>query len=72
MKNVIKDSQEREFRKPEFKDIAEITAFKQEFQEADSGMDGTGILVRSSAEEWIDYNQQMERGNNPSSRHCLQ
>ena len=63
---------EREFRRPKYDDIAEITAFKQEFQESNSGMDGTGTLVRCNAEEWLDYNQQMEKGNNPQSLHCLQ
>lgn len=64
--------QEMEFRKPASKDIAEIRVFKQEFLESDSGMDGTGILVRSSAEEWLVYNQQMEKGDNPNALHCLQ
>lgn len=53
MENVI-------FRKPEYCDIDEITAFKQECQAAGSGMDGTGILFRSSAEEWLEYNKSLE------------
>ena len=40
-----------EFRKPNLGDIEEITSFKKEFADNNSGMDGTGILVKSSAEE---------------------
>lgn len=61
-----------EFRKPNSGDIAEIAAFKEEFQEHKSGMDGTGILIQSSPEEWLLYNRQMENGENPQSLHCLQ
>ena len=45
------------FRKPEEGDIAEINAFKQEFRENNSGMDGTGTLVRCDAEEWLCYHR---------------
>ena len=44
----------REFRKPSRSDAAEITAFKEAFAAANSGMDGTGILFRSTAEEWLE------------------
>ena len=43
-----------EFRKLTRSDAAEITAFKEEFAAAGSGMDGTGILFRSTAEEWLE------------------
>lgn len=60
------------FRKPEERDIAEIGAFKQEFQEQGSGMDGTGILVRCDAGEWLCYNRKMENREEPEGLHCLQ
>ncbi len=44
-----------EFRKPNCNDISEITDFKKEFQDNNSGMDGTGILFRSNPEEWLKY-----------------
>lgn len=69
---IMNNSPATEFRKPNAGDIAEISAFKAEFQEHKSGMDGTGTLVRSSAEEWLLYNQQMENGENPQGLHCLQ
>lgn len=72
MKDFTNDGNARQFRKPESRDIAEIAAFKQEFQEAGSGMDGTGTLVRCSAGEWLLYNRQMENGDNPHALHCLQ
>ena len=61
-----------EFRKPNFSDVEEITSFKMEFEEAHSGMDGTGILVRCSAEEWLNYIKEMERREDPNGIHCLQ
>ena len=60
------------FRKPSINDIQEIENFKKEFQESNSGMDGTGILVRSSPEEWLEYINQMEARDNPNSVPCLQ
>ena len=60
------------FRKPEEGDIAEINAFKQEFRENNSGMDGTGTLVRCDAEEWLCYNRKMENREDPDGLHCLQ
>lgn len=60
------------FRKPEERDISEITAFKEEFQENNSGMDGTGTLVRCNAEEWLSYNSRMENGDETEGLHCLQ
>ena len=61
-----------EFRKPTEKDIAEITAFKQEFEEHKSGMDGTGTLFRNDAAQWLEYNRQMEAADNPSGIPSLQ
>ena len=61
-----------EFRKPEERDASEITAFKQECQAQGSGMDGTGILFRATAEEWLAYNRQMERPDDPASVPSLQ
>ena len=61
-----------EFRKPGFGDIQEIANFKKEFQENNSGMDGTGILFRSSPEEWLEYINEMEKCDNPNSIPCLQ
>ena len=72
MGTIINNRLATEFRKPNSCDTAEISAFKAEFQEHNSGMDGTGILVRSTVEEWLLYNQQMEKGENPQSLHCLQ
>lgn len=60
------------FRKPNRSDLAEITSFKREFQENNCGMDGTGILFKSSAEEWLIYNEEMEKRNNPNTVSCLQ
>ena len=60
------------FRKPDYNDVNEITEFKKECQEINSGMDGTGILFRSTAEEWIAYNQEMEKRDNPNTVACLQ
>ena len=61
-----------EFRKPNWGDAEEITSFKMEFEEAHSGMDGTGILVRCSAEEWLNYINEMEKRDDPNSIPCLQ
>ncbi len=60
------------FRKPGEDDVAEITAFKQEFQEHGSGMDGTGILVSCDAREWLCYIDRMENREVPEGLHCLQ
>lgn len=61
-----------EFRKPNLNDIEEIEMFKKEFEENNSGMDGTGILFRSSAEEWIEYINELENRNNPNIIPSLQ
>ena len=61
-----------EFRKPELKDAAEILSFKQEFQAHNSGMDGTGPLFRTDAQEWLEYVRQMEARDNPNTVPCLQ
>lgn len=50
-----------QFRKPTVEDCKEIEMFKEEFLQANSGMDGTGILYKSSASEWLEYNQKMEQ-----------
>lgn len=60
------------FRKLNFDDIDEITAFKQEFIDAGSGMDGTGALVKVSAEEWLKTIADLETTENPDSVKCLQ
>ena len=65
-------STKTEFRKPTEKDIDEITAFKQEFEEHKSGMDGTGTLFRDDAAQWLTYNRQMEAVDNPSGIPSLQ
>lgn len=59
------------FRKPTRQDIPEIEAFKAEFAADGSSMDGTGILFRASAEEWLAYIDQME-ADTPGSVPCLQ
>lgn len=59
------------FRKPAPHDAAEIEAFKAEFAADGSGMDGTGILFRANAEEWLAYIDQME-SDTPGSVPCLQ
>lgn len=61
-----------EFRQPNFNDVREIASFKKEFQDNNSGMDGTGILFKSSPEEWLNYIGEMEKHNNPNSVPCLQ
>jgi len=61
-----------ELRKPNFNDIAEIASFKKEFQDNNSGMDGTGILFKSSPEEWLEYNEEMEKRDNPNGVPSLQ
>ncbi len=60
------------FRKPNENDVREITDFKQEFLENNSGMDGTGILIKVSAEEWLKFNIDMETINNPNYVKSLQ
>lgn len=59
------------FRKPAVSDAAEIEAFKTEFAADGSSMDGTGILFRASAEEWLAYIDRME-ADVPDSVPCLQ
>lgn len=59
------------FRKPTLHDTAEIEAFKAEFAADGSSMDGTGILFRASAGEWLRYIDQME-ADTPESVPCLQ
>lgn len=61
-----------EFRKPNCNDISEIANFKKDFQDNNSGMDGTGILFRSSPEEWLEYIDEMEKCDNPNNVPCLQ
>ncbi|MDE7263514.1 MAG: GNAT family N-acetyltransferase [Anaeroplasmataceae bacterium] len=60
------------FRKPNQKDKNEITAYKNEFLECKSGMDGTGILMKVSAEEWLKYNLEMEKTEDPRYSKALQ
>ncbi len=60
------------FRKPTQQDIAEIEAFKKEFQAVVSGMDGTGILCNVSASEWLDFNLEMENCTRPNYVSSLQ
>lgn len=60
------------FRKPNIDDASEITAFKQEFIQNNSGMDGTGILVKVSAEEWLKFNKDMETTTHPNYSKSLQ
>lgn len=59
------------FRKPSDHDAAQIEAFKAEFAADGSSMDGTGILFRASALEWLAYVDQME-ADTPGSVPCLQ
>lgn len=60
------------FRKPKEADIPEIEAFKKEFQEAGSGMDGTSILCNVDAAEWLKFNRDMERCTTPNYVSSLQ
>ena len=60
------------FRKPNENDIKEISNFKQEFIEYKSGMDGTGILIKVSAEEWLRFNKNMESIVDPNYVRSLQ
>ncbi|MDE7106621.1 MAG: GNAT family N-acetyltransferase [Anaeroplasmataceae bacterium] len=60
------------FRKPNEDDIKEIAAFKQEFIENNSGMDGTGVLIKVSAEEWLKFNKEMETTTHPNYAKSLQ
>lgn len=60
------------FRKPNLQDIKEIEAYKKEFIDSKSSMDGTGILVKASAEEWLKYNQEMETIEAPTLSKALQ
>jgi len=61
-----------EFRKPNYEDIIEINAFKEEFVTYNSSMDGTGILCECDAKDWIYTNQIMENINNPKFYKYLQ
>lgn len=60
------------FRKPNLQDIKEIEAYKKEFIDSKSSMDGTSILVKVSAEEWLKYNQEMETIETPTLSKALQ
>ncbi len=60
------------FRKPNLQDIKEIESYKKEFIDSKSSMDGTGILVKASAEEWLKYNQEMETIEAPTLSKALQ
>ena len=60
------------FRKPDINDVNEISAFKQEFIDCKSGMDGTGILIKVSAEEWLKFNSDMEKIEKPEYAKSLQ
>lgn len=74
MKNIIAFEKhiELDFRKPSSKDIDEITAFKQEFIEYNSGMDGTGVLNECDAEERLLTSKVMETTQNPLYYRYLQ
>lgn len=71
-KLINKDQGSFILRKPNAKDLKEITAFKQEFIEKNSWMDGTGILIKVSAEEWLRFNQDIETTLNPNYVKSLQ
>ena len=58
------------FRKPDWRDLAEIAAFKAEF--GPEGMDGTGALCTATPQEWLDYNRRMEDRSNQEIVPCLQ
>ena len=60
-----------EFRKPNASDIKELEAFKREFQEDGSVMDGTNTLARSTPEEWLAYAAKREKRDEPSHLPCL-
>ena len=60
------------FRKPGVNDIAEIEAFKAECEAVGSGMDGTGILFRSTAAEWLDYIDGIENISDTNWVRCRQ
>lgn len=60
------------FRKLTDADCPEITAFKEECTAIGSGMDGTGILFRATAEEWLASVRAMEARDNPNTVPCLQ
>ena len=61
-----------EFRKLNEQDINEITAYKQEFIDCNSSMDGTGVLCECEAEEWLLTNRVMETTTNPQYTRYLQ
>ena len=75
LKELVPDLKEKysvTFRKPNENDVKEITDFKQEFIENCSGMDGTGILVKVTAEEWLKFNKEMETTTNLNYSKSLQ
>jgi len=59
-------------RKPNENDISEITAFKQEFQDHNSGMDGTGALCNSSPKDWVSSLKELETIVHPNLVPALQ
>ena len=61
-----------DFKKPGSDDIAEIEAFKAECEAAGSGMDGTGILYRSTAAEWLEYIDSIENISDTNWVRCRQ
>jgi predicted acetyltransferase len=60
------------FRKPNVDDIGQIEAFKQEFIDHNSSMDGTGFLGRYSAAQWLQSNAEMETVIDPVLSRALQ
>ncbi len=60
------------FRKPMILDCAEIMAFKDDFLKAGSGMDGTGILFRADARQWLDYIDALESPQDANGVPCFQ
>lgn len=60
------------FRKPNASDINEIEAFKKEFIDHNSSMDGTGFLRSYSATEWLQSNADMEQVRDPLLSKALQ
>ena len=62
----------RILRKPIENDIPEITAFKQEFHDHNSGMDGTGALCKSSPKDWVCSLKELETIVHPNLVPALQ
>lgn len=60
-----------EFRKPNRQDVEAIEDFKSEFQAHNSVMEGTNILVKSSAEEWLAYVAKSEARDSPDILPCF-